>query len=143
MKINRKGVTRLVIELKNVVIKVPNFTYSWHHFIKGIDGNMEEWKIWVYNGYSEERKPFRDKLLCPVLWHSWGGWIVVMKKAKTLSFDEWEVLDYDISEHKKYFGGDDSMSNYGFLNGKLVKIDYASLDNYWGEDFKPGIASEV
>lgn len=26
---------------------------------------------------------------------------------------------------------------YPFYEGRLVKVDYASLDKFWGSDFKP------
>ena len=115
INLNRKGVTRLVFEFDNFVIKIPNFTYSWQHFLKGILANIQEYTTWSWS---------KDELLCPVLWCSWGGWFLIMKKAKTYSFDEWDNIEVDISNHIKYFPGDDTMSNYGYLNDKLVKIDY-------------------
>ncbi len=32
-----------------------------------------------------------------------------------------------LDEHVKHFPGDDSGPNYGYLDGRLVKIDYAQL----------------
>ena len=120
MKLNRNGITRLVIELKRVVIKIPNFTYSWQHFLKGLIANIHENQTWnVVNKYNPEI----THLLCPVLWCSWGGWILIMKKVDRCLKDE-EYDQWDISEHKKYFEGDDTVSNYGVLDNRLVKIDY-------------------
>lgn len=134
MNINRRGVTRIVVEFNSVVIKIPNFTYSWNHFLKGLIGNMEEGKTWKWNSGKYE-KGF-SYLLCPVLWFSWGGWILIMRKVdETVNENNYHI--WNCEEHKKHFKGDDTAGNYGFLNGKLVKLDYADLDDNWGSDFKP------
>jgi hypothetical protein len=133
LKINRKGVTRIVIEFKKVVVKIPNFTCQWSHFLRGIIGNISENQTWKWNSGKFEKGT--SHLLCPIIWCSWGGWILVMKKAKPVTREQWEIIT-DISEFKKHFGGDDTMSNYGYCENRLVKLDYADLDNYWGEDFK-------
>lgn len=133
MKLNRKGVTRLVLEFNTVVIKIPNFTCQWSHFLRGLIGNISEGLTWRYNSGKYENGT--SYLLCPVLWTSWGGWLLVMKKARPITIEHWETIT-DISEFKKHFGGDDTKSNYGYYNNRLVKIDYADLDNNWGEDFK-------
>jgi hypothetical protein len=133
LKINRKGVTRIVIELRSVVVKIPNFTCQWSHFLRGIIGNISENQTWKWNSGKFEKGT--SHLLCPVVWCSLGGWILIMKKAKPITIEQWEAIT-DISEFKKHFGGDDTMSNYGYYKNRLVKLDYADLDNYWGEDFK-------
>lgn len=50
--------------------------------------------------------------------------------------DYWDMYKPEISEHKQYYGGDDKSENYGIYMGQIVKIDYADLDENWGEDFK-------
>lgn len=130
MKINWRGVTRIVIELKTVVIKVPNPRYQWDHFLKGLIGNIAEKKTWEYNSGKYELG--KSYLLCPVVWMSWGGWILVMKKAVPVSREDWEWIT--IPEHRKHFAGDDTMSNYGWYLGRLVKLDYGSLDS-WPSDY--------
>lgn len=116
MKINRGGVTRLVIEFDRVVVKIPNFTYSWYNFIQGLLGNMNEKRNWSYTN---------NPLLCPILWVSWGGWILVMEKA--LIFEE-EDAELDYSPWRECgLGGDDKPTNYGVLRGRMVKVDYASI----------------
>ncbi len=132
MKINMGGTTRIVFVFKNIVVKIPKFTYSWEHFLKGLIANIGENKTWKYNSGKHERG--RSHLLCPVLWCSWGGWILVMKRADV---GQWirEVIDMPESPdetEKMYsrwivagFGGDDKADSYGYLNGHLVKVDYA------------------
>ena len=86
IKINRKGVTRIVLEFKSVVIKIPNFTCQWSHFLKGIIGNIEESRTWKWNSGKFEKGT--SHLLCPVKWCSVGGWILIMEAvlSGTLSF---------------------------------------------------------
>lgn len=67
----------------------------------------------------------KSALLCPVIWASWGGWIVVMQRVETVFTDETgQEIDYTkwIVEG---FGGDDKPDNYGTLAGKVIKLDYA------------------
>jgi len=138
MKINRTGITRIVIELNSVVIKTPNFTYSWQHFLKGLVANIHENQTWKYT---------KSELLCPVVWSSWGGWVLIMKKADTARLEkEIEMLPYKMMyspeardnwfEYKKGFfnkwidagfGGDDKVDNYGYYQDRIVKIDYGQI----------------
>lgn len=133
MKINNNGVTRTVFILKSIVIKIPNVTHGWRNFLKGITGNIDERDTWRWNSGKYEQG--HSHLLCPIVWASWGGWIVVMKKAKTLTQEEWDNMPYYTDEHTKYFPGDDTISNYGILDDRLVKIDYADL-NLWPIDYR-------
>lgn len=117
MKINKTGITRLVIERSNIVIKIPNFTCQWSHFLQGLLSNINE--ALTYR-WSE-----KQEMLCPVIWCSWGGWILIMRKAIPCKYmDEGgEEIDYSkwIVEG---LGGDDKPDNYGYYNGRIVKIDY-------------------
>jgi len=119
MRLDRKGVTRLVIVSKKVVVKIPNFTCQWEHFLKGVVANIHENKTWKYN--SGEYEKGHSRLLCPVVWCSIGGWILIMRKVDKVF--GWEDVN-DISEHIAQFPGDDKITNYGMLNGKVVKFDY-------------------
>lgn len=116
LRVNRQGITRIVIELNKVVIKIPNFFYQWDHFLKGIIANINENRIWKWH-------PHRQ-LLCPVIWCSWGGWILIMRKVKILTDEEF-IEHVDIHAYTEAgFDGDDKSDNYGWLEGKVVKIDY-------------------
>ena len=129
MRINRTGASRIVFELKTVVVKIPNFTYSWQNFLCGILANIREGQTWRYNNTYDQLE-CDSRLLCPVLFTSWGGWFLIMQKAdKVLSFDEFEALpEVELAEHLRTFPGDDTGPNYGLLNGRLVKIDYGNLN---------------
>lgn len=135
MKIRNNGCTRIVFLFKSIVIKIPGSTYSWEHFLKALLGNIQENKTWKYNSGKYE-KGF-SHLLCPVLWCSWGGWILIMKRADTTCYID-EIRnepqygeDFRNKMEIRYkewiaagFGGDDKPDNYGYLEGRLVKIDY-------------------
>ncbi len=134
--INSTGITRIVFVFKTFVIKIPNFRYSFQHFLKGLIGNINESQTWKYNRH----RPEILEMICPVLWCSWGGWVLIMKRADVDGYIEWIKSlpplpeGTDLIEHNKMFyskwinaglGGDDKADNYGFLKGNVVKIDYA------------------
>jgi len=140
MQVNSTGITRIVFVFKNFVVKVPNWHYSWLHFLKGLIGNINESKCWKYN--SGKCESGKSHLLCPVIWCSWGGWILIMKKADIMRHlsevmamppipDDWHERKKELSERYALwidagFGGDDKCDNYGYYQDRLVKIDYAN-----------------
>lgn len=121
MKINLMGCTRIVFIFKKIVIKIPNFTVQWDHFLKGLLANMNEGDTWEWNSGQYEKG--YSHLLCPVVWRSWGGWVLVMRRAVPLTIEDWEKLD-DFTEWKEHFPGDLTISNFGYYEGRVVKIDY-------------------
>lgn len=134
MKINRKGATRSVLELKRVVIKIPVFN-NWTRFLRGLLANINEGQTWRWN--SGKYESGNSYLLCPVLWTSWGGWILLMKKIEPVDPDWWAEQDIPMwYNHVRHFQGDDNWKNYGWYQGRLVKLDYGDLDHNWGSDFK-------
>jgi hypothetical protein len=120
----KTGITRIVFVLETRVVKIPNFFYSWQSFLRGILANISEGQTWRWNSGKYERG--KSHLLCPVILTSWGGWILIMRKAETAIFYE-DGREFDFSKHIAEFPGDDKPSNYGFLEGRLVKIDYGQL----------------
>jgi len=130
----KKGSSRLVLVLAHVVIKVPNPLYSWRHFITGLLANMTERDVYCWNTGNYDQGA--GCLLCPVLWGSWGGWVLIMQRADIATHIlECAEQDYDDEYESKRgdrykpwidagFGGDDKPDNYGYLNGRLVKTDY-------------------
>lgn len=132
MKINRRGVTRIVLEFKRFVIKVPNFTYSWLHFLKGMIANINEKQAWKYSKITHT-----SHLLAPVI--CGGSFFLVMKRADVKRHrdeiqaleqlaEELSPLDEVEERYKEWkeagYGGDDKCDNYGYIHDKLVKIDY-------------------
>jgi hypothetical protein len=115
-QVNRQGCTRIVLLVGEYAIKLPNALHGWPLFLQGLLANINERKTWTAS---------HSELLCPVLWSSWGGWLLVMRRAVPCRWlDEGgEEIDYSrwIVEG---FGGDDKPTNYGVLNGHVVKLDY-------------------
>lgn len=123
MGIELAGCTRVVITCGRVVIKVPKPRY-WKHFLSGLLANMGERDTWRWNSGPFESG--KSHLLCPVLWASWGGWLLVMRRVDRVL--DWDEDHTDVTEHMRYFPGDDKVRNYGMLDGRVVKIDYGQLD---------------
>ncbi len=124
MKLELKGATRIVLVIGEYAIKVPNFRYCWHHFLQGLVANINETQTWRDN--SGAYATGKEELLCPVLWASWGGWLLVMRRAVPC---RWLGEDGEEIEYSKWivagFGGDDKPANYGTIEGRIVKLDYA------------------
>ena len=135
MKINNQGISRTVFIFKNFVIKVPKIRYGWYYFIVGLCSNIEEnrcWKALILN-------PEMRELLAPVKWCSWGGWMLIMQKANVTKHitelngkeDGENYREFRQQYYKDWInaglGGDDKPDNYGYINNKLVKVDYPNF----------------
>jgi hypothetical protein len=118
MEINRHGCTRIVLIGRSRVYKLPNFLSGWKLFLTGLLANMQEASLGSVSLPG----------LCPVLWSIPGGWLVVMRRARVMTEDEFmtfdvaafcERLEYAIPvEHKS--------NSFGYLGGSIVAIDYGS-----------------
>lgn len=102
---------------------MPSLLNGWHNFIFGLLANMNEATVWDIATLPQhaDNGQFvgQSHLLCPVLWRSWGGWVLVMRRCEPVSHDfdltPWEEACLD---------GDDKLENYGLLDGHIVKLDY-------------------
>jgi hypothetical protein len=72
-------------------------------------------------------------MLCPVRWSGLRGWLIVMVAATPLSEDEKErLMDSDGFPDWDYMPGEDGQpfefkaSDWGWLNGRLVALDYST-----------------
>lgn len=96
MKVLLSGCTRIVIVLNNVVVKVSK-PYIWRHFLSGLIANISERNTWRWN--SGKYEDGKSHLLCPVVWASRGGWILVMKRADIAGFrkltDGWDIVIHE------------------------------------------------
>jgi hypothetical protein len=82
--------------------------------------------------------PTRRAMLCPVLWVSWGGFVLVMRAAVPLA----EVMSLDdylqAAEEWGAMQGEDSCpfepkpSDWGWYDGRRVALDYSAPA--WGEE---------
>lgn len=126
MRIDCTGSTRVVIILRKAVIKVPYITRGWRSLLAGLIANIDESSTWRYNSGKYEQG--NSNLLCPVLWTSYGGWVLIMEKAKPMTWQEFSSPPGWTDPWLAQFPGDDSPSNYGFIEGRRVKIDYGNLN---------------
>jgi len=119
MKTNRQGTTRIVFELKTVVVKVPNFRDGWRLFLLGLLCNLQERQFGALD--------WPD--LCPIVWSSWGGWVVVMKKARMMTRGEFDRFDANGFIEDGFAGHlpvEPKMSSFGVYDGNVVAVDYGS-----------------
>ena len=112
----KRGASRTVLLARGYAIKVPN-TRGWRLFLSGLLGNMQE-RAFSRTGWKE---------LCPVLWSDPWGFVVVMPECEPLAknLDDKSYQNFVTRavgrvpvEHKR--------SSFGYLNGKLVAVDYGS-----------------
>lgn len=131
MKISSSGSTRFVLLTKKYAIKLPRMNYGWRKFCEGLLANMQEYDVWRWN---------KSDLLCPVL-RCFGGFISIMPRCDVDRHESEirnsppvkDIIEAEQEQNIRYkkwidagYGGDDKCDNYGYLNGRLVKIDYAS-----------------
>jgi hypothetical protein len=90
-------------------------------FLLGLLANIQE-RTFSKCGWPE---------LCPVLFSIPGGWIVVMRRAIILTKMEWDDIAYqdlrEFLEKPNYVvPAELKRDSFGWLNGRLVVVDYGS-----------------
>lgn len=121
IKINKQGCTRIVLVLKNKVIKIPTLK-SYELFLCGLLANIREGQ--TYN-YLKNRKD-----LAKVIRYNRFGIFLIMERVDVCDNDEalelFEFVNekYKNDEFKELMLSDCKPSNWGRKNGILVKIDY-------------------
>lgn len=108
----RTGASRLVVLLGPLALKFPR-PWPWRGTLLGLLANLQE------RDFARLRHP----LLCPVLFALPGGWLVVMRRARPLTDQEFAALrpgDWGgvlaVVEFKR--------SSFGVLAGRVVGVDY-------------------
>lgn len=120
MRWNRAGVSREVFLVGPWATKLPKLTYRWRNFLWGLLANMQE-----RDYYTTECAG-----LCPVVWAAPGGFVVVMKRARPLTEQEWEDFDVDafFNEYEVHANliipAEMKRDSFGWYNGKIVAVDY-------------------
>lgn len=120
MKIDLKGITRLVFLVGKYAIKIPNFKYQHDHFLQGCVANWSERK-YCKNFKNAKYEGNMYEWVAPSLFCSWFGLIQFQRRCepylKTLTKKEKEF-------YKPLCGTDNKKENFGLLKGKLVCLDY-------------------
>lgn len=123
-----KGFTRMVIVIGPWAIKMPllpllqkkiaSSRYRWwRRWFWGVEGNRTEARVW-----KESQGQAHD--LCPVLWSGFWGLILVMPRCQILTDEQWELEDLN-NEVAFSFYTDNQPYNFGYLDGRVVQVDYA------------------
>lgn len=94
--------------------KIPILIYGWGHFLMGLLNNRSEFNF-------SKMKKDRD-LYARILWRIPGGFLLCMKRADPLTETEYELLDKE-----KYLYAEKKPCSYGWIDGKIVAVDYGSL----------------
>lgn len=113
------GVTRAVLLAGRFAIKVPKMRYGWRLFLQGLLANMQE-REFSKAGWPE---------LCPVLFSIPGGWLVVMRRARVMTDDEWPFFDAQAwakASGKYIIPCEFKADSFGWLDGRVVVIDYGN-----------------
>lgn len=118
MTITRKGCTRIVILWRGYAVKLPNFADGWKLFLKGLLANMQE-AAFSKAGWPE---------LCPVLLGVPGGWLLVMRRARPLTREEFDSLDLEawVDRGDYVVPAEIKMDSFGYIGSQLVAVDYGN-----------------
>lgn len=111
-----RGSTRTVFLLGALAIKLPSVV-EWRLFLLGLLANMQERKF-SRTGWPE---------LCPVLFSLPGGWLLVMRRARELTREEFDSLDLSafVNQNSNYVvPAELKMDSFGWIGTQLVAVDY-------------------
>jgi hypothetical protein len=85
----------------------------------------------------ESTTPWRRKLLCPVIWCAPKGILLVMRAATPVTEEEFDCADdrKELPDWKPvpaskevtpFEEGEDKFADFGWLDGRIVAMDYAA-----------------
>lgn len=111
------GATRGVVLLGKYAFKLPR-AYSWKHFLLGLIANMQEVEF-SRAGWPE---------LCPVVFWLPGGLLVVMRRARSLTQQEFDAIEIPawLEKDDYYVPMEPKIENFGMLEGRIVAVDYGN-----------------
>lgn len=116
----KSGVTRKVILIFNIAIKIPNTEYSHNNFLQGCVANWSErnfCKMFKDANYDENLYEF----VAPSYFCSWFGLIQIQARCEKVVK---EIPELEIKKYIPLCGTDIKKENFGYFNGKLVCLDY-------------------
>ena len=120
----RKGVTRIVILIGDVAIKIPNVR-SWKQYLLGLLANIQE----------REFAKLNHELLAKVKFSDLLGFVLVMERTEDITdIDEEDFRTlmrerYKDNEMSVFILSDLKRANFGYIKNtkNIVKIDYGNL----------------
>lgn len=115
MRIER-GSTRTVLLIGRWAVKCPTF-HSWKLFLTGLLCNIQE----------VEFSKLNDPRLMPIVFSTWGGFLVVMPRGVLLSPEEFFAIDREwLQTALNELPLESKRRNFAWYNGRVVAIDYGS-----------------
>lgn len=114
------GTTRKVLLIGNYAIKFPRVWHKfkghrWKLFLRGILANIDEHFWW--------KCAYKKEYLCPVIWKSPLGLILVMKRADPISEEVYDKQAFAVMFENLPL--DNKRDNFGIIDNKIVLVDYA------------------
>lgn len=117
-----KGYSRFVLLIGPYAIKVPYFRWGWFKVVSAVYMNLKE--VQIYN-YVARQHPEHLRYLCPVVRPLLGGLLLVMRRAETGLCEQDISTVYRLRIRAARLHADDKCENYGRIDGRIVKLDYA------------------
>lgn len=106
----------------NFVVKIPNFLVQHSHFLQGCYANWSERNF--CKTFGDPACEFTNnyfEYVAPSLFCSWFGLIQIQKKCTEKKED---LTEEEKEKYRPLCWGDNKKENFGWLNGKLVCLDY-------------------
>lgn len=121
MKINTRGISRIVFIFKYYVIKIPNYRFGMLHFLQGCYANWSERHF--CKSFKNEDNVYENlyKYVAPSYFCSWFGLLQIQAKCKPLLRD---LTNEEKIIYKPLCGKDNKSENFGWYKEKLVCLDY-------------------
>lgn len=120
MKIDLKGVTRIVFIFNNIVVKIPNFLYQHSHFLQGCYANWSEREYYKRHSKADYENNMVEYVV-PSYFCSWFGLLQIQARCEP-------KLENLTEEEEKFYeplcGTDCKKENFGWYKGRLVCLDY-------------------
>jgi hypothetical protein len=118
-----RGTNRTVYLVGRWAIKFPVLK-DWRLFLTGLLANIQE-TTFSSMGWPE---------LCPVVLACPGGWFIVMKRAVSLTNEQFAELDYaewikggnDLPKGEWIIPVENKIDSFGVIEGNIVAVDYGS-----------------
>lgn len=112
-----QGATRVVICAGPYAFKLPTPLSGWRNFLFGLLGNMQERAFSVLDG------------CCPVVASIPGGWLLVARRARVMTEDEFGAFDVEkFCEREGYIiPAEHKSDSFGYINGAVVAVDYGGF----------------
>lgn len=111
------GVTRNVFLIFNYAIKIPSIS-EWRLFLLGLLANMQEVAFSKTKHYK----------LCPIVFYVPFGFLVVMKRCRELTDDEFDIAFFEkwVNDEEFLLPCELKSDSFGYLDDKIVVFDYGN-----------------